>query len=64
MTPGSPKKPLGVPCEPGVRDRLFTQTFDDLDQTRREAYVGHLLLRVMDWSIRKGRNHGRRSELE
>ena len=46
---------LTVPCEPGVRDRLFARTFDDLDEVRRKAYVGHLLIRFMDWSIRKGR---------
>jgi len=38
-----------------VRDRLFAAAFDDLDAVRREAYVGHLMIRVLDWAIRKRR---------
>jgi aminoglycoside phosphotransferase (APT) family kinase protein len=46
---------LTVPCEPGVRGRLFDLGVAALDRARREAYLGHLLLRFVDWSIRKAR---------
>jgi Ser/Thr protein kinase RdoA (MazF antagonist) len=42
-------------CDDGVRDRLSAAAFDGLDAVRREAYVAHLLVRVLDWAIRKGR---------
>lgn len=44
-----------IACEAGVRDRLSALAFDGLDETRRQAYVGHLLIRLLDWSIRRGR---------
>jgi hypothetical protein len=43
------------PCDDGVRDRLSAAAFDGIDRVRREAYVGHLLVRVLDWAIRRGR---------
>ena len=46
---------LELPCDPGVRDRLLAAAFADLDPERREAYVGHLLIRILDWAIRKDR---------
>jgi hypothetical protein len=49
---------LGVACEPGVRRRLLDAGVDSLDDTRRQAYVGHLLLRNLDWAIRKERVEG------
>jgi hypothetical protein len=43
---------LAVPCEAGVRDRLLALGVDALDEPRRLAYVGHLLVRILDWAIR------------
>ncbi len=48
------------PCEEGVDDRLLAAALGGLDQTTRRAYLGHLLVRVVDWPIRRGR----RSEVE
>ncbi len=42
-------------CEPGVRDRLAAAAFDGLDPVRRNAYTGHLVVRILDWAIRKDR---------
>ncbi|MGZ4676623.1 MAG: phosphotransferase family protein [Acidimicrobiia bacterium] len=47
---------LTVPCDDGVRALVFAAAFDGLDPTRRAAYVGHLLIRFLDWSVRKGRD--------
>jgi len=44
-----------VPCDDGVRERLDAAAFDGLDPARRDAYVAHLVLRILDWAIRKGR---------
>lgn len=46
---------LATAVEPGVRGRLFAAAFDELDDVRRGAYVGHLLIRFIDWPLRKGR---------
>lgn len=46
---------LGVVVEPGVRSRLFEDGVAELSDARRSAYVGNLLLRFLDWPIRKGR---------
>jgi hypothetical protein len=43
------------PGEAGVTERLVQLAFDGLTDRQREAYVGHLLLRVVDWPIRRGR---------
>src|SRR5829696_1519834 len=48
---------LVIDAEPGVRKRLFGAGIDVLDPPRRRAYVGSLLLRVLDWPIRKNRPH-------
>jgi Phosphotransferase enzyme family len=42
-------------CEQGVREQLFELAIEPLDRTRRCAYIGHLLLRVLDWAIRYSR---------
>jgi hypothetical protein len=42
-------------CEPGVRRRVLELGVRGLDEPKRSAYVGHLLLRYLDWSIRKTR---------
>lgn len=42
-----------VRCEPGVRDRLEHAAFDPLTGQQRDAYVAHLLLRFLDWPIRR-----------
>jgi hypothetical protein len=47
---------LATACEPGVRRRLLELGVRSLGEPQRAAYVGHLLLRNVDWSIRKGRN--------
>ena len=44
-----------IPCEGGVREQLFELAIERLDEARRYAYIGHLLLRVLDWPIRYGR---------
>ena len=44
-----------VPCDDGVRERLDAAAFDGLEPVRRDAYVAHLLLRILDWAIRKDR---------
>jgi aminoglycoside phosphotransferase (APT) family kinase protein len=46
---------LTVPCEKGVRSRLFAAAFDDLGALQRRAYLSHYFLRLLDWSIRRGR---------
>ncbi|MHB1518480.1 MAG: aminoglycoside phosphotransferase family protein [Acidimicrobiales bacterium] len=45
---------LTVRSEPGVRRRLFRAAFDDLDEIRARAYLGHLFIRLIDWPIRRG----------
>ena len=44
-----------IDCEPGVRTQLFELAIETLDEVRRRVYVGHLLLRILDWPIRYGR---------
>lgn len=46
---------LATPSEAGVRRRLFEAVRTSVDEPRRLAYVGNLLLRLLDWPIRKGR---------
>jgi aminoglycoside phosphotransferase (APT) family kinase protein len=46
---------LEVDVDPGVRDRLFERGVHSLAEPKRRAYVAHLLLRVLDWPIRKAR---------
>jgi len=46
---------LTLPCDPGVRTRLFATAFDDLDELRTSAYLAHLFVRHLDWSIRRER---------
>ncbi len=45
---------LALPCDPGVRSRLFA-SFDGLDEVRRQAYLAHLFVKNLDWPIRRGR---------
>jgi hypothetical protein len=45
---------VAIPCERGVRARLFTAV-GDLDDLPTQAYLAHLILRVIDWPIRRGR---------
>jgi hypothetical protein len=49
---------LSVPCDPGVPERLFDLGIGSLAAPRRTAYVGHLLIRLLDWCIRGGREDG------
>ena len=42
-----------VPCAAEARDRLVHAAFDSLTDRQRDAYVGHLLLRFLDWPIRR-----------
>ncbi len=44
-----------IDCEQGVRGQLFDLAIEPLDEARRYAYIGHLLLRVLDWPIRYSR---------
>jgi hypothetical protein len=46
---------LTMPCAPGTRDRLMDAAFVALTDRQRDAYVGHLLIRVLDWPIRSHR---------
>ena len=48
---------LEVSVEPGVRSRLFERGVHGLTEHRRRAYIGNLLLRFLDWPIRKNRPH-------
>ena len=45
---------LTLPCDPGVRTRLFASAFDDLDDLRAQTYLAHLFIRLIDWPIRRG----------
>jgi len=49
---------LVTDCEAGVRRRLLDVGVRALDEPKRAAYVAHLLLRYLDWSIRKARVEG------
>jgi hypothetical protein len=49
-----------MPCERGVRARLFSAAAADLGDLPTQAYLAHLILRVIDWPIRRGR----RDEIE
>ncbi len=44
---------LPLTCEPGVRSRLFAEAFDQLNEVRSQAYLGHLFVRLIDWPIRR-----------
>lgn len=46
---------LGVHADTGVRSRLFDRGIENLSDARRNAYVANLLLRFLDWPIRKSR---------
>lgn len=46
---------LGVSVDRGVRSRLFERGIHSLSEARRSAYIGNLLLRCLDWPIRKNR---------
>lgn len=46
---------LGGATEPGVQQRLFEEGVERLGSKQRAAYISHLLLRVLDWPIRKRR---------
>lgn len=46
---------LSTPSEAGIRRRLFEAVRTSVDEPRRLAYMGNLLLRLLDWPIRKGR---------
>lgn len=51
---------LGVTADPGVRERLFDLGVEALSDAKRNVYVANLLLRNLDWAIRKSR----RSDIE
>jgi len=44
---------LTLPCETGVRSRLFASAFDDLDDFKAQCYLAHLFVRIIDWPIRR-----------
>jgi hypothetical protein len=44
---------LALTCEEGVRSRLFAEAFDQVDEVRAQAYLGHLFVRLIDWPIRR-----------
>ena len=46
---------LSILSHAGVRHRLFERVRNTVDERRRLAYNGNLLLRLLDWPIRKGR---------
>jgi hypothetical protein len=46
---------LETPSEPGVAERLFSEAVDVLEEPRRSAYLAHLVIRILDWAVRKGR---------
>ncbi len=51
---------LSLPAEAGIRHRLFDTVANNGDEPRRVAYVANLLLRLLDWPIRKRRTQGDR----
>lgn len=51
---------LGAGADPGVRERLFGHGIEALPSSKRDTYIAHLLLRNLDWAIRKSR----RSDIE
>lgn len=46
---------IAYPCDEGTREHLLEIGLDALDPPRRRAYVGNLLLRLLDWPIGKNR---------
>jgi hypothetical protein len=46
---------LELDAEPDVRDRLFERGVHALTPERRRAYIAHILLKCLDWPIRKRR---------
>ncbi len=46
---------LTTACEGHVRESLFSAAFDELGPLQAQAYLSHLLLRHLDWSIRRHR---------
>ncbi len=46
---------LGVGADRGVRGLLYDRGVHSLPDPKRRAYVGNLLLRFLDWPIRKNR---------
>jgi len=46
---------LGIRADPGVRSRLFDLGVHGVAEARRWAYVANILLRNLDWAIRKHR---------
>jgi hypothetical protein len=46
---------LTLPSDRGVRSRLFAAAFEGLGEPQTRAYLSHLFIRFLDWSIRKGR---------
>ena len=46
---------LSIESDAGVRRRLFEAVRTSVEEPRRLAYVGNLVLRLLDWPIRKGR---------
>lgn len=46
---------LDAPCDDETRRRLMDAALDGLDEARRQAYVANLLLRLLDWPIRRNR---------
>ena len=46
---------LDAPCDEETRHRLMEAALGGLDVARRQAYIGNLLLRLLDWPIRRNR---------
>lgn len=46
---------LDAPCDEVTRHRLMEAAVGGLDEAKRQAYVANLLLRLLDWPIRKHR---------
>lgn len=47
---------LGVSVDAGVRSRLFDRGVHSLPDAKRRAYVANIVLRSLDWPIRKDRS--------
>jgi thiamine kinase-like enzyme len=43
-----------LPGEAAVQARLDEAAFDQLEEIRKQAYLAHLFLRLLDWPIRRG----------
>ena len=42
-----------LPCEEGVSERLWAEVSAVVNEDQRKAYISHVLLRAVDWAVRR-----------